>query len=214
MHGARSIHFLPTNAASILSFRIRSFSPLNVSENVAYGLHAANTPSPNSNALDWMRSRWSHAEFAAANHAPLWRPATTRRGSARGAHQSPELLLLDEPLSALHATFAKDESELKSLQREVGITFFSQQQTRRSHGASDRIALLPQWRPRTVASPRESTRVLPRPRCSSSGTQFVPQISRWNVDCGGSNFPVPRARHRNFYFALKQFPGRRFSADR
>ena len=67
------------------------------------------------------------------------------------------MLLLDEPLSALDANLRKEmQSELKSLQREVGITFlFVTHDQDEAMALSDRIALLRNGALEQVASPRE-----------------------------------------------------------
>ena len=69
----------------------------------------------------------------------------------------PLLLLLDEPLSALDANLRKQmQSELKSLQREVGITFlFVTHDQEEAMALSDRIALLRNGSLEQIASPRE-----------------------------------------------------------
>jgi ABC-type Fe3+/spermidine/putrescine transport system ATPase subunit len=69
----------------------------------------------------------------------------------------PLLLLLDEPLSALDANLRKQmQSELKSLQREVGITFlFVTHDQEEAMALSDRIALLRNGALEQIASPRE-----------------------------------------------------------
>jgi ABC-type Fe3+/spermidine/putrescine transport system ATPase subunit len=69
----------------------------------------------------------------------------------------PKLLLLDEPLSALDANLRKQmQGELKSLQRELGITFlFVTHDQDEAMALSDRIALLKDGALEQVASPRE-----------------------------------------------------------
>jgi ABC-type Fe3+/spermidine/putrescine transport system ATPase subunit len=67
------------------------------------------------------------------------------------------LLLLDEPLSALDANLRRQmQVELKSLQREVGISFvFVTHDQEEAMVMSDRIALLRMGELEQVASPRE-----------------------------------------------------------
>jgi ABC-type Fe3+/spermidine/putrescine transport system ATPase subunit len=69
----------------------------------------------------------------------------------------PRLLLLDEPLSALDANLRRQmQVELKSLQREVGISFvFVTHDQEEAMVMSDRIALLRRGELEQVASPRE-----------------------------------------------------------
>jgi ABC-type Fe3+/spermidine/putrescine transport system ATPase subunit len=69
----------------------------------------------------------------------------------------PRLLLLDEPLSALDANLRRQmQVELKSLQREVGISFiFVTHDQEEAMVMSDRIALLRSGELEQVATPRE-----------------------------------------------------------
>jgi len=69
----------------------------------------------------------------------------------------PRLLLLDEPLSALDANLRRQmQVELKSLQREVGISFlFVTHDQEEAMVMSDRVALLRMGGLEQVASPRE-----------------------------------------------------------
>jgi ABC-type Fe3+/spermidine/putrescine transport system ATPase subunit len=76
---------------------------------------------------------------------------------ARALVNRPQVLLLDEPLSALDANLRRQmQIELKLLQREVGITFvFVTHDQEEAMALSDRIALLRAGVLEQVASPRE-----------------------------------------------------------
>jgi len=76
---------------------------------------------------------------------------------ARALVNRPQLLLLDEPLSALDANLRRQmQVELKSLQREVGIAFvFVTHDQEEAMVMSDRIALLRSGELEQVATPRE-----------------------------------------------------------
>jgi ABC-type Fe3+/spermidine/putrescine transport system ATPase subunit len=76
---------------------------------------------------------------------------------ARALVNRPRLLLLDEPLSALDANLRRQvQVELKSLQRELGISFvFVTHDQEEAMVMSDRIALLRRGELEQVASPRE-----------------------------------------------------------
>ena len=82
--------------------------------------------------------------------------ASNSASPARALVNRPQLLLLDEPLSALDANLRKQmQGELKSLQREIGITFlFVTHDQEEAMALSDRIALLKDGALEQVATPR------------------------------------------------------------
>ena len=134
------------------------FPHLTVRENVAYGLQvsgAAKTeiPARANEALEMVKMQ----EFAASRPAKLSGGQQQRVALARALVNRPKLLLLDEPLSALDANLRKQmQGELKSLQRELGITFlFVTHDQDEAMALSDRIALLKDGGLEQVASPRE-----------------------------------------------------------
>ena len=94
---------------------------------------------------------------------------------ARALVNRPKLLLLDEPLSALDANLRKQmQGELKSLQRELGITFlFVTHDQDEAMALSDRIALLKDGGLEQVASPRE---IYARPATSYTA-EFIGQTN-------------------------------------
>ncbi|HSY30965.1 MAG TPA: ABC transporter ATP-binding protein [Verrucomicrobiae bacterium] len=134
------------------------FPHLNVRDNVAYGLRVTNAPSNEIDARVADALRMVKMEnFASARPATLSGGQQQRVALARALVNRPLLLLLDEPLSALDANLRKEmQSELKSLQREVGITFlFVTHDQDEAMALSDRIALLRDGALEQIASPRE-----------------------------------------------------------
>jgi ABC-type Fe3+/spermidine/putrescine transport system ATPase subunit len=134
------------------------FPHLNVHDNVAYGLRVQGAskneiPKRVSEALNMVKM----AEFAGSRPSRLSGGQQQRVALARALVNRPQLLLLDEPLSALDANLRKQmQSELKSLQREIGITFlFVTHDQEEAMALSDRIALLRDGALEQVASPRE-----------------------------------------------------------
>ena len=134
------------------------FPHLSVFENVAYGLHAQRTPNAEipervGHALDMVKM----GEFAPSAPSRLSGGQQQRVALARALVNRPRVLLLDEPLSALDANLRRQmQSELKSLQREVGITFiFVTHDQEEAMALSDRIALLRAGLLEQVAGPRE-----------------------------------------------------------
>jgi ABC-type Fe3+/spermidine/putrescine transport system ATPase subunit len=134
------------------------FPHLNVRDNVAYGLRVTNAPSNEIGArvADALRMVKMDS-FASARPATLSGGQQQRVALARALVNRPLLLLLDEPLSALDANLRKEmQSELKALQREVGITFlFVTHDQDEAMALSDRIALLRNGALEQIASPRE-----------------------------------------------------------
>jgi spermidine/putrescine transport system ATP-binding protein len=134
------------------------FPHLSVRENVAYGLRVTKVPKSEiasrvGEALRMVKMN----EYAASRPSKLSGGQQQRVALARALVNRPLLLLLDEPLSALDANLRKQmQSELKALQREVGITFlFVTHDQEEAMALSDRIALLRDGVLEQIAAPRE-----------------------------------------------------------
>ena len=134
------------------------FPHLSVFENVAYGLRTQGTPKNEipdrvRQALEMVQM----GEYAQQAPSQLSGGQQQRVALARALVNRPRVLLLDEPLSALDANLRRQmQSELKSLQRGVGITFmFVTHDQEEAMALSDRIALLRAGRLEQVAPPRE-----------------------------------------------------------
>ena len=134
------------------------FPHLSVEDNVGYGLRVAKLPKHEiatrvSEALAMVKM----TAFARSKPAMISGGQQQRIALARALVNRPRLLLLDEPLSALDANLRRQmQVELKSLQREVGISFvFVTHDQEEAMVMSDRIALLRMGELEQVASPRE-----------------------------------------------------------
>jgi len=148
------------------------FPHLTVEDNVAYGPRVARTPA------DEIRSRVDEAlakvrmqAFAKYKPSKISGGQQQRVALARALVNRPQLLLLDEPLSALDANLRRQmQMELKTLQREVGITFiFVTHDQEEAMVMSDRIALLHAGELEQVAPPDE---IYSRP-ATSYAAQFI-----------------------------------------
>ena len=134
------------------------FPHLSVRDNVAYGLRVTGSPASEIPArVDAALRMVKMQEYSAARPARLSGGQQQRVALARALVNRPQLLLLDEPLSALDANLRKQmQGELKSLQRELGITFlFVTHDQEEAMALSDRIALLKDGALEQVATPRE-----------------------------------------------------------
>ena len=157
------------------------FPHLSVFENVAYGLRAKNTakaeiPDRVTQALAMVKM----GEFAQAPPAKLSGGQQQRVALARALVNRPRVLLLDEPLSALDANLRRQmQVELKSLQREVGITFiFVTHDQEEAMALSDRVALLRAGLLEQVAPPRE---IYGEPE-TAYAAQFIGQTNLLRAD--------------------------------
>jgi spermidine/putrescine transport system ATP-binding protein len=134
------------------------FPHLSVRENVAYGLRVKKTNATEiGGRVDEALRMVKMQEFEASRPSKLSGGQQQRVALARALVNRPQLLLLDEPLSALDANLRKQmQSELKALQRELGITFlFVTHDQEEAMALSDRIALLRDGALEQVASARE-----------------------------------------------------------
>lgn len=134
------------------------FPHLSVRDNVAYGLRVKKTPvSEIAGRVGEALRMVKMEEFANSRPSKLSGGQQQRVALARALVNRPQLLLLDEPLSALDANLRKQmQGELKSLQRELGITFlFVTHDQEEAMALSDRIALLRDGALEQVAPARE-----------------------------------------------------------
>jgi len=163
------------------------FPHLNVRDNVSYGLRVTGAPSAeiSSRVEDSLRMV-KMTDFASARPAQLSGGQQQRVALARALINRPQLLLLDEPLSALDANLRKQmQSELKSLQREVGITFlFVTHDQDEAMALSDRIALLRNGSLEQVAAPRE---IYSRP-ATAYAAQFIGQTNLLRGELRSNSF--------------------------
>ena len=148
------------------------FPHLSVRDNVAYGLRVQKASARDidkrvQDALAMVKM----SAFAAAKPSKISGGQQQRVALARALVNRPRLLLLDEPLSALDANLRRQmQLELKSLQREVGISFvFVTHDQEEAMVMSDRIALLRNGSLEQVATPRE---IYQRPATSYTA-QFI-----------------------------------------
>jgi putative spermidine/putrescine transport system ATP-binding protein len=148
------------------------FPHLTVEQNVAYGLRVAKRPEAEiasrvAEALDKVKMS-AHAK---SKPSKISGGQQQRIALARALVNRPRLLLLDEPLSALDANLRRQmQVELKSLQREVGISFiFVTHDQEEAMVMSDRIALLRSGELEQIATPRE---IYSRP-ATAYAAQFI-----------------------------------------
>jgi ABC-type Fe3+/spermidine/putrescine transport system ATPase subunit len=152
------------------------FPHFSVEDNVAYGLRASGSPASEiPPRVDAALRMVKMKEYAHARPSRLSGGQQQRVALARALVNRPQLLLLDEPLAALDANLRKQmQTELKSLQRALGITFlFVTHDQEEAMALSDRIALLRDGTLEQVASPRE---IYAHPATSYTA-QFVGQTN-------------------------------------
>ena len=172
------------------------FPHLSVAENVAYGLRVTGAPSSEiPSRLEAALCMVKMQEYSATRPSRLSGGQQQRVALARALINRPQLLLLDEPLSALDANLRKQmQGELKSLQRELGIAFlFVTHDQEEAMVLSDRIALLKDGALEQVASPRE---IYARPTTSYTA-QFIGQTNLLRAEvrqgiaaCGDLQWPA------------------------
>jgi ABC-type Fe3+/spermidine/putrescine transport system ATPase subunit len=148
------------------------FPHLTVEENVAYGLRIAGAaPAEVTSRVEQALAMVKMSAFAKSKPSKISGGQQQRVALARALINRPRLLLLDEPLSALDANLRRQmQVELKSLQREVGISFlFVTHDQEEAMVMSDRIALLRSGVLEQIASPRD---IYSRP-ATAYAAQFI-----------------------------------------
>ena len=134
------------------------FPHLSVEQNVAFGLRFKDVPK------EQKRGRVAEAlELVRLGGLGQRRPHQLSGGQqqrvalARALVLSPSVLLLDEPLGALDAKLRRElQVELKSIQREIGITFlYVTHDQEEALTMSDRLAVMSNGKVEQLGAPRE-----------------------------------------------------------
>lgn len=134
------------------------FPHMTVAQNVAYGLKLKKVPKDEiQSRVREMLSMVQMESFANRRPQELSGGQQQRVAIARAVINRPKLLLLDEPLSALdYKLRLQMQSELKRLQRELGITFvFVTHDQEEALSMSDRIAVMKDGKFQQIGTPIE-----------------------------------------------------------
>ncbi len=142
------------------------FPFLNVIENVEFALkmRGVGKAERRRRAEQWL-DRMQISEFAGRNISQLSGGQRQRVALARSLVVEPEILLLDEPLSALDAALkVRMQSVLKNLQRETGITFvYVTHSQSEAFSMADRVVIMSRGKIEQIGTPQEIYRT-PRTR--------------------------------------------------
>jgi len=172
------------------------FPHMTVAQNVSFGLEMKHTPQNDiqrrvTESLAMVRLPGLEKRYS----KQLSGGQQQRVALARALVNRPHVLLLDEPLGALDLKLRKEmQLELKTLQREVGITFvYVTHDQEEALTMSDRIAVMSAGKVLQVGTPTE---IYERPKCRFvadfigetnfiSGTLAGCEGKRARVNCGG-----------------------------
>lgn len=156
------------------------FPFLTVRENVEFGLkmRGVEASERKRRALDWL-DRMDIAQFAERNVDTLSGGQRQRVALARSLVMEPQMLLLDEPLSALDANLViRMQGVLTRLQKELGITFvYVTHSQSEAFAMADRVVIMSEGHVAQVGAPKEIYR--------APATRFVAEfVGRNNILAG------------------------------
>ena len=169
------------------------FEHMTVAENVAFGLRVkgfdkATTATRVAEALDLVRL----SQFAERRPAQLSGGQKQRVALARAIVNEPDVLLLDEPLSALDLKLRQAmRHELSRLHDELGLTFiFVTHDQQEAITMSDRIAVMDHGRIHQLGTPSE---IYERP-ASRFVADFIGETNLLEVTGAGQSGGMPAVR--------------------
>jgi len=156
------------------------FPFLSARENVEFGLkmRGVDKAERKERALEWLE-KLGILEFANRNVATLSGGQRQRVALARSLVMKPQILLLDEPLSALDAHLViRMQAVLTQLQRELGITFvYVTHSQSEAFAMADRVVIMSNGEIDQVGTPKEIYR--------APATRFVAEfVGRNNILTG------------------------------
>ena len=134
------------------------FPHMTVAQNIAFGLRQLRrSPAEVKRRTEQMLALVQMERFASTRPTRLSGGQQQRVALARALAPQPEIILLDEPLSALDLKLRQAmRFELKRLQKETGITFvFVTHDQEEALAMSDRIAVLAEGRVQQLGQPGE-----------------------------------------------------------
>ena len=174
------------------------FPHLDVARNVAYGLNQRRPRLPRAEIAAKVQRALEMVRLPGFTGRRIWEMSggqQQRVALARAIINEPKILLLDEPMAALDKKLRHDmQIELKSLQRELGITFvLVTHDQEEALSMSDRVCIMHQGRIAQIGTPEE--------------LYDQPQ-NRYVADfIGRSNFIAARAMGRDGERLLAEGPG-------
>ncbi len=156
------------------------FPFLDVQKNVEFGLkmRGVGATEREARAADWLE-RLGIGEFASRDVAQLSGGQRQRVALARALVTEPEILLLDEPLSALDAHLViRMQGVLNRLQKELGITFvYVTHSQSEAFAMADRVVIMSQGEIEQIGQPKDIYR--------SPASRFVAEfVGRNNILSG------------------------------
>jgi spermidine/putrescine transport system ATP-binding protein len=157
LHGKDIAHLPPDKRPVNTVFQHYALFPhMTVAENVGFGLRMQGRPQAEiDRAVRESLALVKMSDYGARRPSQLSGGQQQRVAFARAIAPRPQVLLLDEPLSALDLKLRQAmRSELKTLQRETGITFvFVTHDQEEALTMSDRIAVMSAGRIQQIGSP-------------------------------------------------------------
>ncbi len=156
----RDVTYSPPNQRNIgMVFQSYALFPnLTVADNIGFGLKVARRPQTEIRPRVEEMLRLIHMEqFARRYPYQLSGGQQQRVALARALARKPEVLLLDEPLSALDAKIRVElRNEIRAIQRELGITtIYVTHDQEEALSLSDRIVVMSAGRIEQIGSPFE-----------------------------------------------------------
>ncbi|HVK90398.1 MAG TPA: ABC transporter ATP-binding protein [Mycoplana sp.] len=158
--GGKRINDLPTwqRDTPMVWQSLALFPFLTVRENVEFSLRMRKIEkAERQRRVDEWLERMQITEFADRNVAHLSGGQRQRVALARSLVTEPEILLLDEPLSALDAHLkVRMQTVLSNLQRELGITFvYVTHSQSEAFSMADRVVIMSRGRIEQIGNPQE-----------------------------------------------------------